>query len=40
MIACPTSNNRKTRSGENREEMGEGENPTKKKEENPLKPDL
>ena len=39
MTARPTSNKRKTRSGENREEVQEEENPTKKKAENPPNPE-
>ena len=38
LTAHPTSQKRKTRSGENREEVEEEENPTKKKAENPPNP--
>ena len=38
LTARPTSHKRKTRSGENREEVQEEENPTKKKAENPPNP--
>ena len=38
LTACPTSHKRKTRSGENREEVQEEENLTKKKAEKPPNP--